>query len=219
MAKKNKNIPLRSPEQLREISDYYKLNTKSVEDLVSANAENSPQVPREELEKYRSKSGLHLPRWLKVVLLKAWFAGAACFFIFWGLGIYLPNLLDMMLVFGISLGLVTDLMVNNILRFMATVPGENDGWMMFPQKGMGAFFLNILYAFVLLFCVYSLYQVINTVIVSFTGQTGAVPLGVEPVLFGVFYMGFDLLLVGMKHLARRILDDAMASAKERKENE
>ena len=134
MAKNNKKTPLRSPEQLREISDYYKLNTKSVDDLVSANAENSPEVSKEELEKYRSKSGLHLPRWLKVVLLKAWFAGAACFFIFWGLGIYLPNLLDMMLVFGISLGLVTDLLVNNVLRFLSTVPGENDSWMMFPKK-------------------------------------------------------------------------------------
>ena len=213
MARNKKNTPLRSPEQLREISDYYKLNTKSVDDLVSANAENSPEVPKEELEKYRSKSGLHLPRWLKVVLLKAWFAGAACFFIFWGLGIYLPNLLDMMLVFGLSLGLVTDLLVNNVLRFLSTVPGENDQWMMFPQKGMIAFFLNILYAFVLLFCVYAFYQVINTVIVSVTGQTDTVPLGVEPVLFGLFYMGFDLLFVGMKHLGRRILADAMASAK------
>lgn len=213
MARNKKNTPLRSPEQLREISDYYKLNTKSVDDLVSANAENSPQVPKEELEKYRSKIGLNLPRWLKVVLLKAWFAGAACFFIFWGLGIYLPNLLDMMLVFGISLGLVTDLLVNNVLRFLSTIPRENDQWMMFPQKGMIAFFLNILYAFVLLFCVYAFYQVINTVIVSVTGQTDTVPLGVEPVLFGLFYMGFDLLFVGMKHLGRRILADAMASAK------
>lgn len=199
MARNKKNTPLRSPEQLREISDYYKLNTKSVDDLVSANAENSPEVSKEELEKYRSKSGLHLPRWLKVVLLKAWFAGAACFFIFWGLGIYLTNLL-----------------VNNVLRFLSTVPGENDSWMMFPQKGMIAFFLNILYAFVLLFCVYAFYQVINTVIVSVTGQTDTVPLGVEPVLFGLFYMGFDLLFVGMKHLGRRILADAMASAKGKK---
>ena len=212
MAKNNKKIPLRSPEQLREISDYYKLNTKSVDDLVNANGENSPEVSEEELKKYRSKSGLPLPRWLKAVLLKAWFAGATCFFIYWGLGIYLPNLLDMMLVFGIALGLVTDLLVNNVFRFLAAVPGENDRWMMFPKKKMSAFFGNMLYAFVLLFCVYALYQVINTAIVSVTGQTDTVPLGVEPVLFGVFYMGFDLLFLGMKHLCRRILADAMASA-------
>ena len=213
MAKNNKNMPQRSSRQLRDISDYYKLNTKAVDDLVNASPENAPEVPQEELEKYRSKSGIHLPRWLKAVLLKAWFAGAACFFIFWGLGLYLTNLLDMMLVFGLALGLVTDLLVNNIFRFAARVPGENDSWMMFPKKGMIAFFLNILYAFVLLFCVYAFYQVINTVIVSVTGRTDTVPLGVEPVLFGLFYMGFDLLFVGMKHLGRRILADAMASAK------
>lgn len=215
MAKNNKNMPQRSSRQLREISDYYKLNTKAVDDLVNASPENAPEVPREELEKYRSKSGIHLPRWLKAVLLKAWFAGAACFFIFWGLGLYLTNMLDMMLVFGIALGLVTDLLVNNILRFFAATPGENDGWMMFPKKGMGAFFLNILYAFILLFCVYCLYQVINTVIVSISGQTDTIPLGVEPILFGLFYMGFDLLFVGIKQLVRRILADARASARER----
>ena len=82
---------------------------------------------------------------------------------------------------------------------------------------MGAFFLNILYAFVLLFCVYFLYQIINTTIVGFTGQTDSVPVGVEPILFGLFYTGFDLLFVGMKHLARRILADARASVKERKD--
>ena len=211
MAKNNKNLPNRSSRQLREISDYYKLNTKAVDDLVGANKENSPQVPREELEKYRSASGIRLPRWLKAVLLKAWFAGAACFFIFWGLGLYLTNLLDMMLVFGLVLGLVTDLLVNNIFRFAAQVPGENDSWMMFPKKGMGSFFLNILYSYFLLFCVYCLYQGINAVITGISGQVDSVPVGVEPILFGLFFMGFDLLFLGLKHLAKNILSDAKAS--------
>ena len=217
MAKNDKNMPQRSSRQLREISDYYKLNTKAVDDLVNASPENTPEVPREELEKYRSKSDIHLPRWLKAVLLKAWFAGAACFFIFWGLGLYLTNLLDMMLVFGLALGLVTDLLVNNIFRFAAQVPGENDSWMMFPKKGMAAFFLNILYAFFLLFCVYFLYQGINLAITSVTGQVDSVPVGVEPILFGLFYMGFDLLFLSMKHLALRIVSDARAKVREERE--
>lgn len=217
MAKNNRQDPLRSPKQLREISDYYKLNTKAVDDLVNASPENAPEVPREELEKYRSKSGIHLPRWLKAVLLKTWFAGATCFFIFWGLGLYLTNLLDMMLVFGLALGLVTDLLVNSIFRFAARVPGENDRWMMFPKKGMAAFFLNILYAFFLLLCVYCLYQGINLAITSVTGQADSVPVGVEPILFGLFYMGFDLLFLSMKHLALRILSDARAKVREERE--
>lgn len=214
MAKNNRQDPLRSPKQLREISDYYKLNTKAVEDLAGANSENSPKVSPEELQKYRSKSGISLPMWLKAVLLKTWFAGATCFFIFWGLGLYLTNLLDMMLVFGLALGLVTDLLVNSIFRFAARVPGENDRWMMFPKKGMAAFFLNILYAFFLLLCVYCLYQGINLAITSVTGQADSVPVGVEPILFGLFYMGFDLLFLSMKHLALRILSDARAKVRE-----
>ena len=77
--------------------------------------------------------------------------------------------------------------------------------------------MNLLYAFVLLICVYSLYQGINTVLTSISGQPDSVPLGVEPILFGLFYMGFDLLFVGMKHLALRIIHDARASVKEREE--
>lgn len=208
MARNNRNIPHRTTEDLRGISDYYKLNTKAVDDLVTANKENSPEVSEEELKKYRSASGIHLPEWLKAVLIKAWFAGAVCFFIFWGLGIYLPNMLDMLLVFGMVLGVVTDLLVNSIFRFYAPTPTANDRWMMFPKKNYLFFFCNILYAYLVLACVFFFYQVINGAIVTFTGAKDSVPLGVEPILFGVFYMGFDLLFLGMKHTFFKILSDA-----------
>lgn len=213
MARNGKNMPHRTTEDLRGISDYYKLNTRAVEDLVTADKDNSPQVSEEELSKYRSKSGIPLPEWLKAVLLKAWFAGAACFFILWGLGIYLPNMLDMMLVFGIALGLVTDLLVNSIFRFYAETPEANDRWMMFPKKNLIFLFLNVLYAFVLLFCVYTLYQIINGILVAVTGAVDTVPLGVEPILFGTFYMGFDMLFIGMKRTFQKIVSDARKGAR------
>lgn len=213
MARPNRGAPS-SPEKLRELSDYYRLNTKAVDDLVSADSENSPQVSPEELSKYRSKSGIHLPRWLKAVLLKAWFAGAVCFFIFWGLGLYLSGL-DMMLVFGISLGMVTDLLVNSIFRFSAVTEGENDGFMMFPKRSVLHFFLNILYGLLLLLCVVCLYQLINSVCIALGAAEDSVPLGVEPLLFGLFYMGFDMLLLGCKHLLRRIAADARSAAGEK----
>ncbi len=201
-----------SPEELRDLSDYYRLNTKSIDDLVNADAENSPKVSPEELKKYRSKSGIHLPTWLKVVLLKAWFAGAACFFVFWGLGIYVTNALDMLVIFGISLGMVTDLLVNSILRFLATVPGENDKWMLFPERGVGSFLLNIVYGLVLLLLVDGLYQLINTLCIALGAAADSVTLGVEPVLFGLLYMGFDLLFIGSRNLVKRIISDARQSA-------
>ena len=34
------------------------------------------------------------------------------------------------------------------------------------------------------------------------------PVGVEPILFGLLYLGFDLLLITLKHVAQNMLKDA-----------
>ena len=38
-------------------------------------------------------------------------------------------------------------------------------------------------------------------------------LGVEPILYGLFCMGFDMLLIGIKRLCAAILRDAKAAAR------
>ena len=74
-----------APEEHRDAAEYYKLNTKAVEDLVTADKNNSPQVSEAELRKYRSGLKIQLKDWVKVTLIKWWFAGAVCCFFFWGL--------------------------------------------------------------------------------------------------------------------------------------
>lgn len=187
----------RKPEVDRQ-SEYYKLNTKAVDDLVSANEENSPPVSEKELRSYQSGPRIRIADWVKALFIKAWFAGAVCFFFLWGLGNYLADQLDMLFVTGIALGMVTDLLTNNVLRFIAKTPEANDRWMMFPKKGFITFPLNILYAFVILFMVVMIYNIINVVIIRITGAVNTVPLGVEPILFGVFCMGSDVLLIQIK---------------------
>ena len=209
---KHKGAPPRG--EVRPAADYYKLNTKAVDDLVTADESNSPEVSEEELRKYRSRSRFTLSDTLKALLLKFWFNGSVCFFFFWGLGAYLADFLDQFVVLGIAMGVITDLLINNIFRFYAKTPGGNDRWMMFPKRSFPAFFFNILYAFLVLFLVYTLYNVINSVLVKITGATDSIPLGVEPILFGLFYLAVDLLLLGMKHLFLRIVDDAKKNVKD-----
>ena len=72
--------------------------------------------------------------------------------------------------------------------------------MMVTRKTYSGLFLNILYGYVLLFLVYSLYNTVNLIAAWITGVPDRVVLGVEPVLFGVFCLGFDLLLIRAKHL-------------------
>lgn len=185
--------------EIERQTDYYKLNSKAVDDLVNANADNSPKVSEAELRSYKSGSKIKVADWVKVLFIKAWFAGAVCFFFMWGLGNYLADQLDMLFVTGTALGMVTDLLTNNVLRFISKTQGGNDRWLMFPRKGWISFPLNILYGYVILALVFILYNVINLTIIRFTGAVDTVPLGVEPILFGVFCMGFDVLLVQVKH--------------------
>ena len=205
MGRKNRK---QAPEEQRTAADYYKLNTKAVEDLVTADAENSPKVSEQELRKYRSGPKIKLRDWVKVVLIKWWFDGAVCFFFFWGLGLMIASMENQLIILGIGLGLVTDLLVNSIFRYYARKPGANDRWMMVPRKGVAGLLLNLVYAFVLLGLVVMTYNIINQVAVMITGPTDTVPVGVEPILFGLLTMGWDMILLGAKRVFRRIVEDA-----------
>lgn len=178
----------------------YSLKSDAVETLANADKVEAPVYSEEELNKYRSKNWFQTPEALKLLLIKVWFAGAVCYFILWGLGGMLGNSLDILFVLGIALGMVTDLLTNNVIRFVEKEPGGNDKWLMVTGKGTGSMLLNVLYSLVLIVLVYMLYNLINLGINTITGDMDAVPLGVEPVLFGVFCTVFDVLFISIKHL-------------------
>ena len=210
MARKQKNPP-REPD--RSAADYYKLNLKAVDDLVTADESNSPRVSEAELRKYRSGPKVRLSETFKALLIKFWFNGATCFFFLWGLGAYLHSWLDQMVVLALALGAVTDLLTNNVFRFYARTPGTNDRWMMFPQRAFYTLPLNLLYAGLLLFLVMTTYNVVNAAIIGITGAKDTLPLGVGPILFGVFTTAWDILLIRIKHTAQSVLSDARRATK------
>ncbi len=192
--------------QESSVSNYYDLKTDAVEALVNADSEEAPEYTEEELNKYRKHKGFHIPEAVKILFIKAWFAGAVCFFLIWGLGLSAP--LDILVIVGTVLGMVTDLLTNNVIRFFESTPGENDTWLMVTRKGVLGMFLNIFYSFLIMFCVYMLYNAINLIFVAATGNADKIYLGVEPILFGVFCMGFDMLFIGIKRMIGNIIRSA-----------
>ena len=206
---KNKRV---TPEDSRTTADYYKLHTQAADDLANADESKSPVYSEEELRKYRSGPKFKISDWVKVILLKIWFAGSVWFFIFWGLSSYVRDRLDLLFIFSIALGVVTDVITNNILRYYAKTEGENDRWMMFPQKRFYTFFLNILYAMLLLYCTDMFYTLVNLTLSAASGGS-RLTLGVGPILFGVVYTAFDLLFITIKRTLRQIVTDAMNNAK------
>ena len=194
------------------IINNYNLKSDAVDALVNADSEDIPEYSQEELNQYLSHKGKGVPETIKILFIKAWFAGAVCFFFLWGLGTYIGSMIDMLFILGVALGIVTDLLVNNVLRFIEKEDGANDKFMMFPKKRTVNLFLNVFYSFVIVIAVYSLYNLINVIITTATGNPDMVPLGVEPILFGLFCMGFDMLFVGCKNLFKQILSDAKKNA-------
>ncbi len=207
MSKKRNRQP--DKPEVEKQTEYYRLKSDAVNDLVTANEENSPEVPEEELRAYRSGPKMKVADWVKILFIKGWFAGAVCYFFFWGLGGFIPNLLDQLFITGLALGIVTDLLANPVLRFFEKTKGQNARWMMITRKTYSGLFLNILYGYLVLFLVFTLYNLINIAAIRLLSLPGdQVVLGVEPVLFGVFYLGFDLLLIKAKHMVGGMVHDA-----------
>lgn len=188
-------------------ADYYRLKVKAVDDLVNASAENSPPVSRQELRKYQSGPKVKLADWVKAILLKWWIAGTICYFFVWGLSTFNLNQWDLLLILGVVLGLATNLLTNNIYRFIAKTEGAYDRWMMFPKKGYIFYLLDILYGTLLVLCTMMSYNTINLVI-SGGVRDAPVAVGVEPILFGLLITAWDLLFLGFKRVGQRILTDA-----------
>lgn len=204
MAKKKK----KQRDEEKSAASYYRLKTDAVDRLV--NAKNAPAVSEAEIRKYTSKGKFHIPAWLKIVFVKFWFAGAICYFFLWGLGIYIQGL-DLMFALAVGLGIANDLMVNKALRSFEPEPGDYDKWIMVTVRQFWSIFINVIYAGVVLYCVFQTYYVINTLFGVDTNVTEAeAMLGVEPIMFGLFYMGFDLLFVTIKNTFIKIFRDAGA---------
>lgn len=190
------------------LKDYYELKTDAVDRLI--NAKNAPPVSEKEIKKYKGGWKHSIPTWVKIVFVKFWFGGAICYFFLWGLGMYLQNL-DLLAVLAIGLGVCTDLLVNNLLKFLEPEKGDYDKWMMVTVRKFWSIFLNVLYSAVLLFFIVQTYEIVNRLI---TGTTAAnaeyVAVPVEPLLFGLLYMGFDMMFIFIKNMVKKAFHDAEA---------
>lgn len=205
MSKKKKGQQNNTPAaEKKDAADYYDLKTDAVERLV--NAKDAPEVSDAEIRKYTSKGKFNIPSAVKILFVKFWFSGAVCFFFLWGLNMLVSDKLDLLVITAIGLGVVTDLMVNHVLRSMEPYDRAYDKWMMVTWRKNWSIFINVLYSGGVLFFVYKTYEVINMAIVGKDSNLTAV--GVEPLLFGLLYMGFDMLFIAMKNLFVKIVKDA-----------
>ncbi len=144
-----------------------------------------------------------IPTWIKALLLKWWFIGAVCFFFLWGFGNYITAHWDRILILGLASGAVTNLLTNNLLRLIEREDGEFNLYMMLPTKKLWALFVDVVYGFAITILVVYTYEGINALIIQLNPSkyaSDSVPLGVEPLLYGLFYLAYDMIFIWAKNL-------------------
>lgn len=206
-----KNTP--KPDKGKNESKLPKINTDAVDRLVNADKKNYPKSNTDPGKKYRSNGFIDkIPSPVKALFIKFWFNGAVCFFIYWGLGMYIWDTLDMIVVLGLVMGMVTDVLVNNAFRFFAITPDSNNKWMLFPKRKFWTFFTNMIYGVVVVWIVAWIYNTVNVILNTLNGVDGQIFIGVEPILFGILYVAVDMLFIGTKNLLIKIINDAKEKA-------
>lgn len=196
------------------IENYYDLRVEEMDELVAAlkgdtvEKEKQPvtmdiaEITGEEViggsekkkkfDPYRRDKFSAIPVWIKALFIKWWFAGVVCYFFLMGLGIN-TNALDILIIVGVALGVVTDVLVNPAFRFMESDAKEFDAYMMFPFpfKKYWTFLTNAIYYVIVVILVGLLYTLLNKYVIS---------AGVEPLLFGTFCVIVDMAFIGIKDL-------------------
>lgn len=207
------------------IENYYDLKVDKIDELVAAlkgetpadepevsmnisdctGVESSENKDRKGKEKkfdpYKIDKLSAVPTWLKACFVKFWFAGLVCYFIMWGIRI--NDTLDAIVLTGAVLGIVVDMLVNPLFRYMESDKREYNAYMMFPFpfKAFWTFFANIVYYVIVMLCVNFAYYGINQLINYIAGTENLIHVGVEPLLFGVFALIADMAFIGLKDLA------------------
>lgn len=226
MAKKNKKF------KETTIENYYDLKVDKVDELVAAlkgddfdesesvsmyisdctgeatDANLTRRGKQKQFDPYKVDKLSRIPTWIKALFVKWWFAGMVCYFVKMGINISDP--LDSIVLCGAVLGLIVDVLVNPLFRYMESDRKEYNAYMMFPFpfRQFWTFFTNILYYVIVLACVNGCYLGLNELINLIKGTEQQLQVGVEPLLFALFTVAVDMAFIGIKngvvHLVRKL---------------
>lgn len=192
-------------------TSYYDLKKDAVNDLVDAlKNDQSEQITNgiekkdqaQEFNPYSVDKLAKVPTWIKALFVKFWFAGAICYFCLWGLGNYINSQLDLVVLTGIVMGLITDLIINNAFLYFQSDKREYEKYMFITVSGkkIWPIFANIILGIIEQFGVIGIYSLINSQI-----DNPSKMLGVEPILYGLFFVLIDMALISIKHLIQKLI--------------
>lgn len=208
---KEKNIS----QNQEDTTNYYDLKTDAVNDLIKAlNEEPKEETPsvhkkyisnNDKPDPYKIDKLAMIPTWIKAFFIKFWVAGAICYFFLWGIGNI--DILDKLFIAAIATGIIMDLLVNPAMLYFESEKKEYNPYILVPvpAKKIWSLLINIPISFIQIGIIFWIYTTINSIIINIKHlPSNSVPLTVEPLLFGLFYLIIDMICVVIKNLIIKI---------------
>jgi hypothetical protein len=146
-----------------------------------------------------------IPYNIKTYILKFWFAGAVYYFAGWGIYSEQFDSFDETVLVGLVLGIVLDLLVNNILRFIETDKDKADIYLVSRKKKFYSIFISVFYGIILSVLIGYTYHFLNLGIINLFNKPDKIYIGGEPFGFGLLFVLYDYIILLFINLIRKLL--------------
>ena len=151
------------------------------------------------LQPYNTGPFAMWPLWLKVVLSKFWVAGAAFYFVGFGMPQLGQGVVDKIFTLGLILGPLNAIIIYPFIKYLCRSEDKAEEFMFIKNNSALRIILHVLYNWLVIIIIAYSYQLINFVINAMMHyEKGVIKFGVEPIFFGGFYLLFDYLLIKMR---------------------
>lgn len=136
------------------------------------------------------------PTWVKIIITKWWFTAATYYFVGFGMPHIKQSAIDVIFNMGLVIGALSALILYPLINYITKIKNNaNDYKAIKSQSPLRIIYLVGYNWLVVAMIAYS-YQIINMIINGLMHyESGTIRFGVEPILFGVFYVMLDVLLI------------------------
>lgn len=150
----------------------------------------------ETLHPYRMGFFSKLPEGLKINVLKWWCFGATYYFVGFGMPSVMNSVIDTIFTLGLVLGLVFTFVISFLVNGVSSSEEIYNKHYAIRSKSPLRILYNVFYSWILIIFVAMTYQVVNSINNMIMGYgEGVIEIGVEPILYGVVVLFYDMVLI------------------------
>ncbi len=148
------------------------------------------------LHPYNTSFYSRWPKGLKISIAKWWFAASTYYFIGFGMPNIMQSSIDVIFNLGLVLGALSALILYPLINYITKVEGDGVLYKAVKTQSPLRIIYLVMYNWLMVTIIAYSYQLINFVINSVMHfEKGTIKFGVEPILFGIFYMMFDRFVI------------------------